>query len=60
MFILTKTKLELYAKLAEQPVQTQVVEGASPFSSQYLKPIIKGKVIPFKIYYSIFSLTCAE
>jgi hypothetical protein len=33
MFILTKTKLELYAKLAEQHSQTRVVKGASPFSS---------------------------
>lgn len=33
MFILTKTKLELYAKLAEQPVRTRVVEGANPFGS---------------------------
>ena len=43
MFILTKTKLELYAKLAEQPVRTRVVEGASPFSSTFLIPILDLK-----------------
>ena len=46
MFILTKTKLGLYANWLERTAPNAVVEGSSPFSSPNLKTIIKGEVIP--------------
>ena len=36
MFILTKTKLELYANWLERAAPNAVVEGSSPFSSPFL------------------------